>query len=36
MITASAFYSKAANREVKVRGDWNGSVFAATEVEFED
>ena len=35
-ITASAFYSKAANREVKVRGEWNGSVFAATEVEFED
>ncbi len=35
-ITAAAFYSKAANREVKVRGDWNGSVFAATEVEFED
>ena len=35
-ITAATFYSKAANREVKVRGDWNGSTLLRTEVEFED
>jgi hypothetical protein len=35
-ITAAKFYSTAANREVKARGDWNGTTFVAEEVEFED
>jgi hypothetical protein len=34
-ITAAKFYATAANREVKVRGNWNGTQFAAQEVEFE-
>jgi hypothetical protein len=35
-ITAAKFYSTAANREVRVRGDWNGTTFVAEEVELED
>ena len=35
-ITAAKFFSSAANRDVKVRGDWNGTTFVAEEVEFQD
>jgi hypothetical protein len=35
-ITAATFFAIAANREVKVRGTWNGAVFRAVEVEFEE
>jgi len=35
-ITAAKFFAGAANREVKVRGDWNGSTFVADEVELRD
>ena len=35
-ITAAKFFATAANREVKVRGDWNGANFVAEEVEFEN
>ena len=35
-ITKARFFSTAANREVKVRGDWNGANFVAEEVEFEN
>jgi hypothetical protein len=34
-ITKAKFYATAANREVKVRGDWDGTKFVAEEVEFE-
>jgi hypothetical protein len=36
VITAARFYANAANREVKVRGDWNGVNLVARAVEFED
>ncbi len=36
VITSSKFFSTAANREVKVRGDWNGTNFVAEEVEFDN
>jgi hypothetical protein len=35
-ITAAKFFATATNREVKVRGDWNGVNFVAERVEFED
>lgn len=35
-ITVSRFFSTAANRDVKVRGTWNGTRFVAEEVEFQD
>jgi hypothetical protein len=35
-ITAAKFFSSAANRDVKVRGDWNGTTLVAEEVEFQD
>jgi hypothetical protein len=36
VITAAKFFANAANRKVKVRGDWNGVNFVAEEVEFEN
>jgi hypothetical protein len=35
-ISAARFFSTAANRDVKVRGTWNGTNFVAAEVQFEE
>jgi hypothetical protein len=35
-ISRAKFFATAANREVKVRGDWNGTRFVAEEVELEN
>jgi hypothetical protein len=35
-ITATRFFGTAANRDVKVRGIWNGTNFVAAEVQFEE
>ncbi len=35
-ISAAKFFAIAANREVKVRGTWDGTAFRAVEVEFEE